>query len=148
MKHILFLIIALFLFTSCKKEKKIERNLWKNGGKWEIVKYEEIVVSTWPANEKNEVVENAGIFQFKRDGTGWRIDRDDYFSQKLNFKYSNTSTELSLDYFEYGSSDTYVIDWEKNAMTLTQSGTKTYTPGSTNLVITDTRTYRYTCKKD
>jgi hypothetical protein len=148
MKRLLFILLALFVLFSCSKEKKIERNLWKNGGKWDIVKYEEIVTSTWPANEKNEVNENIGILQFEKDGTGWMLDSDGYDAQKLNFKYTNSETELILDFYEYNSTRTYDLDWKKNSFTLTRSGTDTYTPGGSSEEITDHRLYRHTCKKE
>ncbi|RYM32993.1 hypothetical protein ERX46_13155 [Brumimicrobium glaciale] len=148
MKRLLFILLALFVLFSCSKEKKIERNLWKNGGKWDIVKYEEIVTSTWPANEKNEVNENIGILQFEKDGTGWMLDSDGYDAQKLNFKYTNSETELILDFYEFESTRTYDLDWEENSFTLTQSGTHTYTPGGSTEEITDHRLYRHTCKKE
>ena len=93
------MVLVLFIFSSCKKEVKIERNLWSKGGKWSIVKDEEIVISTWPANEKNNVNEYAGIFQFNKDGTGWRIYTYYSEAEKLNFKYTTTESKLSLNYY-------------------------------------------------
>ena len=41
MKKINFLALSivftgLLVLTSCKKETRIEKNLWKNGGEWNI----------------------------------------------------------------------------------------------------------------
>ncbi|PKR81839.1 hypothetical protein CW751_00430 [Brumimicrobium salinarum] len=149
MKNILILLFALLLFSACKKEKKIERNLWNNGGKWDIVKYEEIVTSTWPANEKNDVYENYGMMQFNRAGSGWMIHAEDYDAYKYDFRYSNTPNELTIKYHEFDDSDTYTLDWKKNSFTLTQSGTSTYSPSPSDpsFTVTDHRLYRYTCEK-
>lgn len=148
MQRLIFITLTLFLIFSCSKEKKIERNLWKNGGKWDIVKYEEIVTSNWPANEKNEVNENIGIFQFEKDGSGWMIDSDGYDAQKSNFKYTNSDSELILDFYEFESTRTFYIEWEKNSLILTRSGTSTYTPNGSSIEITDHRMYRHTCEKE
>lgn len=153
MKNILFIILALLLLSSCKKEIQIKKNLWNHDGKWDIVKYEEIVTSTWSANEKNKIVQNYGIFQFNKNGTGWIIESDDFEAYKDDFKYSNTATELSIVYDDGGSTDTYDLDWEKNSYTLTQSGTNTYNvyspnPNGDSLTITDHRLYRMTCEKE
>ena len=155
MKNILLIILALLLLPSCKKETTIERNLWNHGGRWDIVKYEEIVTSTWPANEKNMVVENYGIFQFNKDGTGWMIESDEYEAYKLDFKYSNTTSELSIIYVEDDSQEIYDYDleWEKNAFTLSQSGSYTFTvyspnPEGDSLTVTDNGLDRMTCEKE
>ncbi|HTO38490.1 MAG TPA: hypothetical protein VL021_08710 [Brumimicrobium sp.] len=155
MKNKLFMVLVLFIFSSCKKEVKIERNLWSKGGKWSIIKDEEIVISTWPANEKNNVNEYAGIFQFNKDGTGWRIYTDYSEAEKLNFKYTTTESKLSLNYYEYGEDYTeeFDFDWEKNSFILKKEHTNIYTvyspnPEGDSLTIKDHRTRRMTCKKE
>jgi|SRR5690554_2385291 len=151
MKNILYIILALLLVSACKKEKKIERNLWNNGGKWEIVKYEEIVSSNWPANEKNKVSENVGLIQFERNGKGWMIYSDDFEAYKVNINYTNTDKEITLTY-EYQSTETFDLDWKKDTFTMTQSWSSSYNvyspnPNGDSLTITNNYLYRYTCEK-
>lgn len=154
MKNILFNILALFVFSSCKKEVKINRNLWSNGGKWSIVKDEDIVTSTWPANEKNNVKEYAGMFYFNRDGTGWRIYSYYSEAEKLNFKYTTTGSKLFLNYYEYGDyTEEFNFIWEKNSFVLENEHTNVYTvyspnPEGDSLTIKDHLIRRMTCKKE
>ena len=153
MKNILYILLAFLLFTGCKKEAKIERNLQTNGGKWDIVKYEEIVTSTWPASNKSKVLENHGLIQFNKDGSGWIITSDEYEAYIERFKYSNTNNELTFNYFEVDVADTYDLDWKKNSFTLTMEGTSTFNvyspnPNGDSLTITTHRLYRYTCEKE
>jgi hypothetical protein len=153
MKKILFILLALLLFSACKKETKIERNLWTKGGKWDIVKYEKIVTSSKPSNNKNEVTDNYGIFQFKKNGSGWIISSAEYDAYIENFNYTITENELSISYFESEGTETYDLDWKKNAFTITIEGTSTDTvyspnPDGDSLTITTHRLYRYTCEKE
>ena len=148
MKYLILISTALFLITACSKEKKIERNLWKNGGQWDIVKYEEIITSTSPENEKHETIENAGIFQFEKNGEGFMINKEEYFAEKINFKYDNTATELTLDFYPNSYERKFELDWNKNSFILTQNITSTYTDENGNPLTLNTVTFRYTCKKN
>jgi len=153
MKRLLFILLALLLFSACKKEKKIERNLWNNGGKWDIVKYEKIVTSSKPSNNKNEVTDNYGIFQFNKVGSGWIISSDEYDAYIENFNYTNTENELSLSYYETEGTETYDLDWKKNSFVIKIENTSTdivYSPNpeGDSLTVTTHRLYRYTCEKE
>lgn len=151
MKKTLFILIALLAFTSCKKENKIKRNLYNNGGKWEIVKYEESVTSDFSLNNKNIVNENVGIIFFKEDQSGWIIKSDGIETIKANFKYENSDTELLLGYSVSAPPEHFDLTWEKNSFTMNQNSTSTYTvyypPTGDSLTITDNTMIKYTCEK-
>jgi len=63
MKEMKFLTIGLLFvgittFLSCKKEVRIEKNLWKNGGEWNIESLTAKQVSTNQVDNYNETVLN------------------------------------------------------------------------------------------
>jgi len=62
-----FLILGVALLISCKKETKIEKNLWKNGGEWNIESMIATQISTNSADNFNETIYNYGTFTFKKD---------------------------------------------------------------------------------
>lgn len=118
------LFTGMTALVGCKKEFKIEKNLWKKGGKWSI--------STW-SNDYNfgggsqtykDVYSSAGTYKFNKDGSGTfsiTMDGDNYTN---SYVYSNTTTELSITYgngnfFDNGTTHNYVLDWEKDKIKLT-----------------------------
>lgn len=151
MKKLLFILFALLAFTSCKKEKKIKRNLHTDGGKWEIVKYEETVTSDFSLNNRIIVNENVGIMFFKENHSGWIIKSDGIQTSKAAFKYDNTDTELMLGYSAALPIEYFDLSWEKNAFTISQNKTSTYTvfyaPTNDSITITDNTSVKYTCEK-
>lgn len=123
MKNFRILIMGLLLvgisgLTSCKKEKKIEKNLWSNGGEWNIEKF----VSNWGSSseDSNTLTEyNFGTFLFEKDGGG-KLTID---SESNPFNYTNTENSLTITYKEgpmytEGEKEEYTLDWEKDKIEL------------------------------
>src|SRR5690554_3673895 len=147
MKKILFIALASLLFVACSKENRIEKNLWKKGGEWNIESYQE----TYTNNEKpednySETIVNAGTFKFDKDGSGTMVFKDGNDAYSESITYTNTETELTIfDSDGYGM--IFDLDWERNDFTISASETETYQTFDENFnFITVTDTYRTTFK--
>src|SRR5690554_7784030 len=77
MKRINFLLIVLLIagtaiFTSCKKETRIERSLWNKGGEWNVEKLYNKQTSSNPDPSYNfeETLYDYGTYSFDKDGSG------------------------------------------------------------------------------
>lgn len=129
------LFVGMTLLVGCKKEDKIERNLWASGGEWNI--------DRWFLEETNEYhseifeddlyienESNCGTFVFKKDGTGnFKVTVDEYvYTEK--FTYKNTENKLILNFKEdedtgdqysyFGEGESiFLIDWKKNSLEMT-----------------------------
>ncbi|MFN3917657.1 MAG: hypothetical protein ACK4K0_07935 [Flavobacteriales bacterium] len=67
MKRIIFLLIVFLIagtavFTSCKKEVKIEKNLWNKGGEWKIESIYAKQVSSNPSDNFEETLYDYGTY--------------------------------------------------------------------------------------
>jgi hypothetical protein len=120
MKRTIYFIVSLLLtttvvFTSCKKEARIEKNLSNKGGEWNIESLVASQTSTNPIDNSNETIYNYGTFTFKKDGTGsYTITVDgDFEAGTLTF--SNTENELSL-IINNQKRVFDIVEWEKNKM--------------------------------
>lgn len=118
MRKLLFILLLPILpfVTGCKKEKKIEKNLWNDGGKWNIESYH---MSMDDGEETGSMMDyqNCGTFNFKKDGTGYStMEFDD---QTLNnvFQYVVEDEFLILSSFG-GNGQKYDMDWSKDNVTL------------------------------
>jgi hypothetical protein len=114
--------ITLLIISSCSKENRIEKNLWKKGGDWEITQYMSWYGSYNPSqnggiNPTQEYYNDCGKFHFSKDGTGTLnlvIDGD---NETWTFHYTNSDKELTLVY-DSGASQIYKLDWSKNFVTI------------------------------
>lgn len=121
MRFTQFLLVALLItgagvLSGCKKELKIEKNLWKNGGEWNVERLDVTQVSTDPSDNFEETIYNYGTFYFNKDGSGsYRItvDRD---VDTGTYTYSNTESQLTL--IIENEARVFDMDWEKNDITL------------------------------
>ena len=124
MKKILFVLFAAVMLAACKKEVKIEKNLWKNGGEWSV--------TSWKSSENGTETEHIGadfqtaVFAFNKDKEATAVingNAGDVYIYKM--KYENTESELKLSnvidqetgQVEY-SSIVYYLTWEKDKMDL------------------------------
>ena len=128
------LFVGAVLLTSCSKEVKIERNLWKKGGEWNIESYDYSSVTTNSSNTININVENCGTMTFNKEGGGSYVINI-IGSESGTLTYSNTADQLTLTID--GSTSTYDMTWEKDNITLTEA-TSTTANGQTT---TETETY-------
>lgn len=124
------LIVALIGITvlSCSKESKIERNLHKKEGVWNIDNYKWYYYS--PAGNDGQDLEDRGTFQFEKDGTGKLTFIDtDGLTYTYNFTYDNTAETISI--VSDGQTTVYKIDsYSKDVISMSTSTTTTNFDGS------------------
>lgn len=134
MKNFKFLMIGvLFLgfagLSSCKKEDRIEKNLWRGDGTWNIDVFELKETSTYFESDNNEsYYQNTGTIQFKKDGTG----SFNFMGIPSPITYSNTDKVLTIIFkdvsgdTQYDEIQTFEMDWKKNKMDLSSFIKETY----------------------
>lgn len=125
MKKLIFILFALVVLTACSKEKRIYKNLHKDGGVWNI--------KSWKSTTGAETIEFVGSplgfvsatmnFTEDRNGSLKAIDSDGNTTIST-FIHSNSATNMTLSKIEgeEGYNANYTIDWEKNSLTLTGMG--------------------------
>ena len=151
MKNILFILLSCILFVSCSKEIRIERNLWKQSGEWNIESWKESGTNSYYP-EENYTIEtyNSGTFRFNEDGTGSLTFYDGTVTNIGNFTYENTKEDLTIfDDDENGV--TYDIEWRRNELFLTSLDTIVYEGLDENfnpVMITETNTKNIKIEKD
>lgn len=132
---IVFLIAGAAVFTSCKKETKIEKNLWKKGGEWNVESLYAKQISTNSADNFEETIYNYGTFTFKENGSGnYTITVDGDFEAGA-FTYSNTEDKLTL-IIDNQARIFDIVDWEKNKMKI--SITENFTSSGESITYTET----------
>ena len=120
MKKINFLalgivFIGLITLSSCSKEKKIEKNLWKKGGEWNIESFNVIQTSTYTSDNFNESYANVGTYTFNENGTGVVKLIIDEFIETSAFTYTNTENQLMIT-IDNETQYYNLIEWEKDNM--------------------------------
>ena len=153
-------MLITLVATGCKKEKKIEKNLWKSGGEWEILSFEEAYTSSSsPEYNYSSVFQNGGTIQFEKDGTGktnYSSELADYmeeitYEEYINSKFSYHNTENSI-YFIYPDDGgmAFNLEWEKDKMIMSYDEIQEHEfyDGNNNLV-QETTTYKlkFICEK-
>jgi hypothetical protein len=127
------LFVGITTFLSCKKEVRIEKNLWKNGGEWNIESLTAKQISTNPVDNYNETVLNYGTYTFKKDGSGSYIFTVDGDVEAGAFAYSNTEEKLTL--IINNEARVFDMDWKKNNLTI--SITENYTSNGESITYTE-----------
>jgi len=103
--------------SGCKKETRIERNLWKKGGEWNIETFyseSEGIDSDGSHYHDFNTEHNAGTLTFKKDGSGMQRYTDGNIE---SFTYSNTEKILVIKY-DYDSYVHDITEWKKGRLTL------------------------------
>ncbi|HZH87340.1 MAG TPA: hypothetical protein VFD77_08480 [Brumimicrobium sp.] len=115
MKNLLLILLLVFMAASCSKEKRIEKNLWKNGGEWNI---DVFWFETKSNGLKIGITEiDFGTIIFHENGTGLLIFEDGQVSN--SFSYSITKDELTLVYDEGANPlKKGAMQWKKNDLRL------------------------------
>src|SRR5690349_289222 len=96
-----YFLIALFtaaLLTSCSKDKKLERTLFKKDGDWNITS------ATWEVEEHtdtgivitNGTSSNIGSFTFDKDGDGYCVYTINGESYSSTFKWRVISEQIYI----------------------------------------------------
>lgn len=111
------LALGLLMTTSCKKDKAIERNLWANGGKWNIDKV--ISEDHYDGAVTSETTSDAGLIKFERDGSGYLLFKfSEYNGVHTPFTYTNTKEKLYIMIEEDSKVFSYDIEWKINNLNL------------------------------
>lgn len=113
-----FALVGVGLLSSCKKENRIERNLWKKGGEWNIESFASSQTSTYEPDNFDATISNYGTITFKEDGEGNYTFTADGYTETGIFNYSNTEDELTL-IIDNQARVFDIIEWEKNEMIIT-----------------------------
>lgn len=128
MKKILFIVLTVLVFTGCSKEEKIEKNLWKKGGEWNV--------SSWTSWNDGTKTEHIGAdvlsvsFSFNKDNEATVVingESGDTYTYKM--KCYNTENQLKLidiidsetGEIEYPSIF-YSMEWKKDYLDLRTTG--------------------------
>lgn len=133
MKNLFVLLLIAFTFVACSKETKIQKNLWKGDGIWNIEQLHATQSSTNSNDNFDEIVPNFGSFTFKKDGSGILKITVDGDIETVNFTYSNTTNILTL--LMGGETRNFDMDWKKNEMTL--SIAENYTDNGESITYTE-----------
>lgn len=123
MKNLFALLLIVFTFTACKKEKQIEKNLWKDGGTWNIDHYYFNQTGTDSSQNNTITLTNAGIITFNEDGTGKMEVGIGQQKEISTFDYSNTENSLTITTDNFPVA--YEMDWKKNKISLNFNFTAT-----------------------
>jgi hypothetical protein len=134
--------IGLITLSSCSKETRIEKNLWKNGGEWNIESYSTKQTSTFSPDNYDYTQVNIGTHTFNENGTGSYIINGQL--EPGSFTYSNTENKLT---YTFGNeSRTYdIVEWKRN--NIKYSYTENFYDGVDGNVGTGTYTEVITLKK-
>lgn len=149
MKNINFLLIGLLFVgtvfvSSCSKETKIEKNLYKKDGEWNIESLAAKQTSTYAPDVFDETFNNCGTFTFKKDGSGNFILTIDGDSETNTFSHSNTEDKLTL--IINGETRVFdILEWEKDEMKI--AITENFYEGVDGNVGTGTYKETYSLKK-
>jgi hypothetical protein len=123
MKKINFLalsivFIGLITLSSCKKEVRIEKNLWRYGGVWNIESQTGKQTGTIVFNNFDETIFNVGTYTFYEDGSGSYKNNAEL--QPGAFTYSNTEHKLTI-VIENVSRAYDIVEWKKNNLKISYS---------------------------
>lgn len=134
------LIVGMTFLTACKKENKIKKNLWYNGGEWIIESVVEMKTSSNEANSFTITRYNYGTYTFKENGTGHMKIGPITELYEANYEYSNTKDKLSFT-INGGTRVFDILEWKKD--NLKMSITEKYTQNNEQITYIET----YTLKK-
>ncbi len=153
MKKILFVLFATLALVACKKDAQIEKNLWKNGGSWNIDVFDQKETSTYFASDNAEnYIQNAGTIQFNEDGTG--VFNFQGVVSPMTYKNSEKTLTITFKDISGNPQDdevwTFNMEWEKNKMNLSSYIKDTYTThdgASGTVVVTYTNSQKMKLSK-
>lgn len=133
MRLLNFLLIGLIVattatFSSCSKETRMEKNLCKKGGEWNIERFNSQQSSTFTPDNFNSTEYNYGTFTFQKGGTGTYVFTVDGYYESGVLNYSNIENQLLISY----DNNNYVFDinWGKKDITITRTESYTNSVGS------------------
>lgn len=154
--NVLLVLVLALAFVACKKETKIEKNLWKKGGEWNIVSWEEKTTSNYFEDDNYSGTDyNVGTMKFNEDGSGAILFKNgsDVYSEP--FKYENTENTLTLigaSVFnnEENEGTIFDLDWEKNDFVISTTMAEDYNvvDAGENITVQYTRYIRIHCEKE
>ncbi|WP_341905571.1 hypothetical protein [Fluviicola taffensis] len=105
-KLLLLLSIIAIGFSSCSKEKRIEKHLYSKSGKWNNTLYDYKYYYNG-VQESSIVYQNAGYIEFEKDGKFTWVFTADGSTDASSGTWSNTEDKLTL--VEPGNTVIYTI---------------------------------------
>lgn len=95
----IIILMSSFLLTSCSKDKRVERALYKKDGVWNItsVTWTKVIQDISGQSVTQGITANAGTFSFNKDGSGsynFTINSDTY-SQTFTWTVSNEDISIT-----------------------------------------------------
>lgn len=112
------LVVSSLLISSCKKEVKIEKNLWKKDGEWNIESYYSKQESTYTPDNFESTFNNAGTYTFNENGSGSYVLTFGGDSESGSFTYSNTEDKITF-IIDNETKVFDIVEWKKNEMKIT-----------------------------
>lgn len=103
--------IGLITLSSCSKETRIEKNLWKKGGEWNIESQTAKKTSTFAPDNYEYTQDSVGTYTFYEDGKGIYKHNAELLSAA--FTYSNTENKLTI-VMQNVSRAYDIVEWKKN----------------------------------
>lgn len=150
MKKALYILFAALIFVACKKENQIEKNLWKQGGEWNIETWDESQTSTYFVDDNYAEIRNDfGTMKFNKDGSGSMTIKDGSTAYTEPFTYENTENTLTI-FDEDGEGVIHDLDWKRNEFSTRLYESEDYTVTDDNgdpVTVHFTHTLKIKCKK-
>jgi hypothetical protein len=132
---LLFVIATLAVVTSCSKENRINKNLWKKDGVWKIEALHVKQTSTNSADNYEETVSNYGTMTFYENGSGKYTFTVQGDTETGTFTYTNTESELEL-IIDGNLRNFSIEEWEKDQLTI--SITENFTSSGESITYIET----------
>ena len=114
-------ILGIVLISSCEKEDRIVKNLWNNGGEWQVNDYSINVVSSDPLQNYNQNTGGYGTFYFSENRSGYSVLQG--YSGQVTTQFTYTATEDKLTILSSNSKDEYDLSWKKDEVDLSITNT-------------------------
>jgi len=113
---LLLLSVIAIGFSSCSKEKRIERHLYSKSGKWNNTLYDYKYYNNG-TQESSIVYQNAGYIDFEKDGKYTWVLTADGNTEASTGTWTNTETDLIMT--ENGSTTAFkILEESKSEMKL------------------------------
>ncbi len=144
MKKLVLLPLLMFaLLISCSKEKKIERNLYRKDGLWEISNIRAELYNSSNRLLYSESYNNAGTIVFNKDGSGRATELINNRTYMYEFEWTNTDKEIFITIPNKVTERYKILDESKNSLEIQKKEPIDNTPSSSLFVLT----YRLERKK-
>ncbi len=150
MKKVLFILLVGLVFVACKKEDRIQKNLWKQGGEWNIDTWSYRMTSTNPSDNESNMIANYGTIRFNKDGSGNITYTENNSAYTESFTYTNTENTITIFDVD-GNGTIFDLDWKRNEITMVTTYKDSYSSFDENfnpITVHTTSTTTLKCSKN